>query len=83
MATQLTRTVLDGLADDLDAGYGAFVRAHSGAVYSTALRLSGSRAEADDLAQETFVRAYRALRGFDADRVLLPRVPGRGSSPSR
>src|SRR5579863_9869034 len=62
--------VLDGLADDLDAGYEAFVRAHSAAVYSAALRLSGSRVEADDLAQETFVRAYRALRRFEAERVL-------------
>lgn len=70
MATQGNTAVLDGLAGDLDAGYGAFVRAHCDAVYSAALRLSGSRAEADDLAQETFVRAYRALRGFDAERVL-------------
>jgi RNA polymerase sigma factor (sigma-70 family) len=62
-------TVLDGLVDDIDAGFAAFVRAHSGPVYSTALRLSGSRAEADDLAQETFVRAYRSLRRFDAERV--------------
>ena len=67
--------VLDGLVGDLDRGYEAFVDAHSGAVFSTALRLSGSRAEADDLAQETFVRAYRALRRFDAERVrsLEPR----------
>jgi RNA polymerase sigma factor (sigma-70 family) len=63
-------TVLEGLAGDLDAGYEAFVAVHSGAVYSTALRLSGSRVEADDLAQETFVRAYRALRRYDAERVL-------------
>src|SRR5271154_7053456 len=69
MATQLDTAVLDGLAGDLDAGYGAFVRAHSGAVYSTALRLSGSRADADDLAQETFIRAYRALGRFDAEQV--------------
>jgi RNA polymerase sigma-70 factor (ECF subfamily) len=69
MARQGDAAVLDGLADDLDVGYGAFVRAHAGAVYSTALRLSGSRSEADDLAQETFVRAYRALRRFDAERV--------------
>ncbi len=60
---------LDGLAGDLDAAYAAFVRAHGGAVYSAALRLSGSRADADDIAQETFVRAYRALRRFDAERV--------------
>jgi RNA polymerase sigma-70 factor (ECF subfamily) len=69
------KAVLDGLVGDLERGYEAFVNAHSGAIYSTALRLSGSRAEADDLAQETFVRAYRALRRFDAERVrcLEPR----------
>ena len=70
MAPQGDAAVLDDLADDLDAGFGAFVRSHSTAVYSTALRLSGSRTEADDLAQETFVRAYRALRRFDTERVL-------------
>jgi RNA polymerase sigma factor (sigma-70 family) len=61
--------VLDGLAGDLDSGYATFVKAHARDVYSTALRLSGSRAEADDLAQDTFVRAYRALGRFDAERV--------------
>lgn len=70
MALQSNSAVLDDLAGDLEAGYPAFVRAHADAVYTTALRLSGSRAEADDLAQETFIRAYKALRGFEADRVL-------------
>jgi len=69
MSLQGDAAVLDGLADDLDIGYGAFVRAHAGAVYSAALRLSRSRSEADDLAQETFVRAYRALRRFDTEQV--------------
>ena len=69
MALHSDSAVLDDLAGDLDAGYPAFVRAHAGAVYTTALRLSGSRADADDLAQETFIRAYKALRGFEADRV--------------
>ncbi len=71
MALPSDTAVLDGLADDLDTGYGAFVRAHATAVYSTALRLSGSRPDAEDLAQETFIRAYKALRRFDAERVLL------------
>jgi RNA polymerase sigma factor (sigma-70 family) len=71
MALHSDTAVLDGLADDLDAGYGEFVRAHATAVYSTALRLSGSPADAEDLAQETFIRAYKALRRFDAERVLV------------
>ncbi len=69
MAPRGDSAVLDGLARDLDTGYEAFVRAHAATVFSTALRLSGSRAEADDLAQETFVRAYRALGRFEADQV--------------
>ncbi len=68
--TRCDTALLAALAEDLEAGFAAFVRAHSGPVYSTALRLSGSRADADDLAQETFVRAYGALRRFDAERVL-------------
>ena len=60
---------LDVLARDVDTGFAALVRAHSGAVYSTALRLSGSRSTAEDIAQDAFVRAYRALRRFDADRI--------------
>lgn len=66
---------LRDLVDDLDAGYAGFVRAHADAVYCAALRLSRSAAEADDIAQETFVRAYRSLRRFDAERLttLEPR----------
>lgn len=69
MAIRSDSAVLDALAVDLDAGYGAFVRTHSGAVYSAALRLSGSRTDAEDLAQEAFVRAYRALGRYDPERV--------------
>jgi len=69
VAQRRDTTVLEGLAGDLESGYGAFVRAHADDVYSAALRLSGSRADADDIAQETFVRAYRALRRFDAERL--------------
>ena len=56
------------LAADLEDAYPALVRAHADAVYGAALRLSGSPADADDIAQETFVRAYRALRRYDVAR---------------
>ncbi|HTZ09094.1 MAG TPA: sigma-70 family RNA polymerase sigma factor [Acidimicrobiales bacterium] len=62
------------LAADLDEAYPVLVRAHAGAVYSAALRLSGSAADAEDIAQETFVRAYRALRRYDGPRRRALRV---------
>ena len=70
------RDVVDALARDLDSGFEVLVRSHSGAVYSAALRLSGSRQVAEDLTQDAFLRAYRALRRFDTERrrTLQPRA---------
>ena len=39
-------------------------------IYRVAYRISGNHAEADDLAQETFFRAYTALRGFRGESSL-------------
>ena len=38
---------------------------HLDALYQTALRLTGSRAEADDVVQETFLRAFRSFDRFN------------------
>jgi RNA polymerase sigma factor (sigma-70 family) len=69
MVVRSNAAVLDELAADVDRAYPHFVRIHAGTVYSAALRLSRSPADAEDLAQETFVRAYRALRRLGPDRV--------------
>lgn len=64
------------LAADLDAAFPAFVAHHQDLVYGVALRLTGGRpADAEELAQDAFVRAYRALKGYPAERVrdLRPR----------
>lgn len=53
---------------DLDGDFSDLVRAHQDAIYSIALRLTGRRPDAEDAAQETFLRAYRSLRDFDEDR---------------
>ncbi|NVI91284.1 RNA polymerase sigma factor [Actinomadura sp. BRA 177] len=45
-------------------------------MFSTALRLCGRWAEAEDLSAEAFLRAYRALAGYGPDRIagLRPRA---------
>src|SRR5439155_15309418 len=56
------------LATDLDGAFPDFVRRNQDAVYSVARRLTQGRDDAEDAAQEAFVRAYRALAGWDAAR---------------
>src|SRR5215831_4970673 len=51
-------------AGDREA-FGRLVRRHQQRVYSTALHILGNHGDADDVAQETFVRAYRGLGSFD------------------
>src|SRR4051812_33407452 len=45
--------------------FGRLVRRHQRRVYAAALHILGSHSDADDVTQETFVRAYRGLTGFD------------------
>src|SRR5262245_34012914 len=40
---------------------------HHGEIYRYLLRVTSRSAEADDLSQETFLRAYRAYRGLTPD----------------
>jgi RNA polymerase sigma-70 factor (ECF subfamily) len=57
------------LAADLDTAFPDLVRQLQDRVFSTALRLCRHRQDAEDIAQETFVRVYRALSGFPASRI--------------
>lgn len=47
------------------AAFGALVRRYQRRVYATALHILGNHGDADDVTQETFVRAYRGVRSFD------------------
>lgn len=57
------------LARDLEAGFPDLVAHHQDLVYGMALRMTGRPADAEDLAQEAFIRAYRALRGYAPERI--------------
>jgi RNA polymerase sigma-70 factor, ECF subfamily len=48
------------------------VAQHQEAVFRLAYLLLGDADEAEDVAQETFIRAYRALDRFDVQRPLRP-----------
>jgi len=52
------------LAGDKDA-YGTLVRAHSAAVFRGAFRIAGNEADAEEIVQETFLRAYQRLEKFE------------------
>jgi len=57
------------LARDLDAAFEALVIAHQDRLFSIALRMLGDRGAAEEAAQDAFVRAYRALATYDAERI--------------
>jgi RNA polymerase sigma-70 factor (ECF subfamily) len=54
------------LAGD-EASYGTLVTRYRDYVYTIAVRIVGSDEDAEDVAQEAFVRAYRALPRFRGD----------------
>jgi RNA polymerase sigma-70 factor (ECF subfamily) len=47
------------------AAFGRLVRLHQKRVYAAALHILGNHGDADDVTQETFVRAYRGLATYD------------------
>ncbi len=52
--------------------FGELVRRYQTLVFSVCYRLLAERREAEDLAQETFIRAYERLGSFDAERPFGP-----------
>src|SRR5579885_2767863 len=52
------------------ARYEAIVQRYARHVYNVAYRMAGNEADARDLAQETFLRVYRALRRVEPDAPL-------------
>src|SRR5687768_4922215 len=57
------------LALDLDGTFERLVRVFQDRIFSFAHRLSGNREDAEEIAQDAFVRAYRALRAYPAERI--------------
>ena len=62
------------LARDLDGSFPALVAEHQDRLYTIALRLLGDRRDAEEVAQDALVRAYRAIGSYDPDRVRALRL---------
>jgi RNA polymerase sigma-70 factor (ECF subfamily) len=52
--------------------FGELVRCHQAGVYNVAYRMLGECRDAEDAAQETFLRAYRAIQTLDPQRPPGP-----------
>lgn len=57
------------LRRDFDLGFTELVRVHQAGIYAGVLRLLWHPQTAEDIAQDTFLRAYRALSGYDEERI--------------
>lgn len=74
--TDERKLVVRAKEGDMEA-YECLVRSYERPIYYLCLRMAGAPQTADDLAQETFIRAYGALSGFKEDRnfyVWLRRI---------
>jgi len=49
------------------AAFESLIRAHQRMIHSLTFRMTGSLADAEDLAQETFIRAYRQLDAYQGN----------------
>lgn len=66
----------DRLAADVDGAFPELVRSLQDQVFSGVLRVTASRADAEDITQETFIRAYRALSDYAPERIRELRLAG-------
>jgi RNA polymerase sigma-70 factor (ECF subfamily) len=61
--------LVDRLAANLDGSFEMLVREHQDRLFGLAYRYTGSAPDAEELAQDAFVRAYRALEGYEPERI--------------
>ncbi len=64
------------LAVDLDGAFEVLVLAHQDRLFTIAVRTGGNRHDAEELVQDCFVRAYRALATYEPPRIRDLRLRG-------
>ena len=67
-------TLAARLARDVEEAFPSLVAEHQDRLYTIALRLLGDRRDAEEVAQDALVRAFRAMRGYPRDRIARLRL---------
>jgi len=62
------------LARDLEAAFPTLVEDHQDRLFTIALRLLGDSRDAEEVAQDALVRAFRAIAGYSPDRTAALRL---------
>jgi RNA polymerase sigma-70 factor (ECF subfamily) len=62
------------LARNVDAAFPTLVADHQDRLYTIALRLLGDRRDAEEVAQDALVRAFRAMHDYPRERVAALRL---------
>ena len=74
--TATDRELIAALVRDVDAAFPTLVKAHQDRLYTIALRMLGDRQEAEETTQDALIRAYRALAGYERQRIADLRLGG-------
>jgi RNA polymerase sigma-70 factor (ECF subfamily) len=67
-------TLANRLSRDLDGSFPTLVEEHADRLYTIVLRQLGDRRDAEEVAQDALVRAYRAMAGYPTERVAALRL---------
>ena len=65
----MTDSIEQHLAQDVDLHFERMVREYQDRLYAFARRMTNQREDAEEIVQDAFVRAYRALKTYDAERI--------------
>ena len=59
------------LGENVDVNFEKLIRAFQDRLFSFSLRLTNNRADAEEIVQEGFVRAFRALKSYSLQRIEM------------
>src|SRR5262245_38683329 len=70
------RALVEGVRSGEPQAPGVLIERFQGVVFGLCLRMMGHRQDAEDVAQEVFLRALRGVSGFQSERPLRPWLLG-------